>query len=88
MNTPVPHCTTCNHPLPNCACRTVVSVPIVSAPPLPPPTRFRIRYGVVYCEVCDLDARYCRGHTPPPPTQGDGDASDLNKRIRALKGAP
>lgn len=91
MNAPVPHCVACGHPLPSCQCHVGImqsASPIVAAPPLPAPTRFRIRYGVVYCEVCGLSSLYCKGHAPAAPAPGDGAESDLNRRIRALKGAP
>jgi hypothetical protein len=52
--------------------------------PLPTP-RFVLRYGVYVCSVCGMAKEYCRGHTPAPPVQGDGDASDLERRARDSK---
>lgn len=64
--------------------------PFVPQPAPPAPNRF-VKWGdSMVCTVCQLDARYCRGHapspSPPPPPGGDGDASDLNRRVRELRG--
>lgn len=83
-----------------CLCADVVVVSAVTppiaqpfvpaaAPPAPPaPQRF-VKFGdSMVCLTCNLDARYCRGHTPspPPPPDGDGIDSDLNRRIREARG--
>ena len=57
-----------------------VAALLVAAPPLPPPTRFRIRYGIVYCEVCNLDARYCKGHATDAAPESKGVQAELTKR--------
>lgn len=59
----------------------------VPPPVLPPPTRFVLRYGVVYCDVCGLATPYCKGHAPVAPPAQDGDASDLTRRIREARTA-
>lgn len=56
--------------------------------PTPPPQPHFVKFGdSMVCTVCRLDSRYCKGHAPPspPPTTGDGDGSDLSKRIRAAR---
>src|SRR5215204_411818 len=90
MNGFVPHCGRCGHALP-CACQAVamqVPPPIV-APALP--TRKFVKWGgYMICEHCRMAQEWCgcAKAPPPPPTQGDGADSDLNRRIRALKGGP
>jgi hypothetical protein len=64
---------------------SLASVPLPVVPPLPTP-RFVLRYGVYVCSVCGMAKEYCRGHTPAPPVQGDGDASSLERRARECRG--
>lgn len=56
--------------------------PVEAAPALP--ARFVKRYGVIYCQVCDLDARYCKGHAPPDAMSNDAARADRNleQRVR------
>lgn len=61
---------------------------LVSVPPpvLPPPSRF-VKFGdSMICTVCQLDARYCRGHAPAAPPAKDGAESNLIARIRECTG--
>lgn len=61
-------------------------VPAVAAP-TPAPQRFAKFGDSMVCLTCNLDARYCRGHSPSPsPSGGDGIDSDLNRRVRELRG--
>jgi hypothetical protein len=56
-------------------------------PALPPPRQRFIKFGdAMICTICQLDARYCKGHAAPDPPSGDGDASDLNRRVRECMG--
>lgn len=54
----------------------------------PPPPTIRERYGIKYCTLCNLQVDYCKCGTTPAAerTAHDGDGSDLNRRIRAVKG--
>lgn len=55
-------------------------------PSMPPPSRFKIRYGVVYCEVCGMAVPYCPGHAEKDVPSADHAASDsLAKRIAEVK---
>jgi hypothetical protein len=57
------------------------------AAPAPPPARRLVKVGFyMVCSACGLAQEYCKGHTPPPPTQGDGVSSDLIARIREAQG--
>lgn len=54
---------------------------------LPNPTRFRIRFGVVYCALCNLASAYCRcGERSPDAPAQDGAESGLAKRIAEVRG--
>jgi len=56
--------------------------PAQPAAPAAPPTqpRWRTRYGVAYCTICDMAADYCKGHLPPAQSP-DGAESQLLLRI-------
>lgn len=58
----------------------------VPPPILPPPTRFRVRYGVCYCTVCGFAAPFCKGHAPTDPPSPDGAESNLARRIAQARG--
>ena len=58
-----------------------VAAMLVAAPPAyPPPTRIRIRYGIVYCEVCNLAVQYCPCHPPPDAPESKGVQAELLTR--------
>jgi hypothetical protein len=61
---------------------------LVSEPPaMPAPPRRFVKFGDgMICTVCDLDARYCKGHTAPDPPSGDGAESSLERRARECTG--
>lgn len=85
----VPHCGRCGHAMP-CACQaSAMQVP----PPPPPaqPTRRRIgeRYGLRFCANCGFPEAACGcDRETTTPAAPDGAESDLNARIRTLKGGP
>lgn len=55
-------------------------------PPLTKPSTYKIRYGIAYCETCDLAVAYCTcGSTPAADPWADGDRSSIAARIRAHK---
>lgn len=56
------------------------------APPVPPPTRYRLKYGVLECVTCGLAKDYCKGHAPSPSPSQDGADSSLIARIRDCAG--
>jgi len=66
----------------------VLPPPAVTAPALPPATRFVKFGGYMICTRCRYTQEFCgcQKVTPPPPTQGDGDASDLERRVRDCRG--
>ena len=57
------------------------------APGAPAPSGRFVKFGdAMICTTCKLDARYCRGHTPPPAPAKDGAESDLARRIKDCQG--
>lgn len=60
----------------------------IQSMPKPNPTRFRVRFGVCYCIVCDLAVTYCKGHGPPDAMSQDAARADrsLSARINDCKG--
>lgn len=65
------------------------STPARDAPalPTPPPSRFVKKGFYMCCADCGMAVEFCGcAKTPPPPTQGDGESSDLNRRIKDWKG--
>lgn len=61
-----------------------VTAPI-NTPPIPP-ARF-VKFGdAMICTVCQLDARYCRGHAPAAQQAKDGAESSLERRVRECMG--
>lgn len=68
--------------------RAVIAAAQMMVPPSPAvkmPTRFIMRYGVVFCLECGLAAAYCKGHAAPDPPAKDGAESNLAKRIAEAK---
>lgn len=54
--------------------------------PAPPPTRFVRFGGYMICLRCRYTEEFCGCmKSSPPPTQGDGDAGDLERRVRAAR---
>lgn len=69
-----------NHPVPY--------VPAMPAPtPAPAVTRVRKHGYYTYCEICQLEVSFCKGHTVDEAQAGDGDSSDLERRVRAARAA-
>jgi hypothetical protein len=57
-------------------------------PPVPPKTtvqRFRKFGAYSVCDICDLALDYCKGHALPEMGAGDGDTSDLERRVREAR---
>lgn len=76
------HCGTCGRPAVACACP-----PIAPPPVLPPRTKFG---GYLICTVCRMADAYCAcaRQAAPEVASTDGAESNLERRIRALKGTP
>ena len=80
------HCGYCGAVMTACKCQA-------PAPTMPPPApkttvaRFRKHGFYSVCEICGLALDYCKGHALPEMAVGDGDSSDLNKRIREAQAA-
>jgi len=56
-------------------------------PPTPPAARRFVKFGdSMICTICDLDARYCKGHAAPDPPSGDGAESSLERRAKECMG--
>ncbi len=97
MNGWTTFCGRCGVPMRDCACvRTddtraalladiAGALSLVSVPPpvLLEPSRF-VKFGdSMICTVCQLDARYCKGHAP----DGQPAESDLARHIRDAREA-
>jgi hypothetical protein len=76
------YCSTCGRVKP-CVCTATLAA---QSPPALPPSRL-VKFGDnMICTVCNLDARYCKGHAPPDPPANDGAESDLIRRVRECTG--
>ena len=87
MNGPfVLHCGVCGWPMPTCKCQQVANAAAPAGIALPP----RVKQGFyLVCSVCRMVAEYCAcGRQPAQVAAQDGNDSNLNARIRALKGGP
>lgn len=62
--------------------------PPVVAPAVLPPTRYRLKYGVMECVQCGYAKEWCACAKQPAPevAANDGAHSSLEKRIQDWKG--
>jgi len=66
-------------PTPNPAAPVMPSTQTV--PPTKAQDHYHLRYGIVWCDLCNLDVTFCKGHIPPGAPAKDGAESGLAKRI-------
>jgi hypothetical protein len=61
---------------------------LLTTPPTPPKTtvaRFHKHGLYMVCDICGFTVEYCKGHALPEMGAGDGDTSDLAKRVREAR---
>ena len=64
----------------------LINHPVPTTPaPAPAVTRVRKWGYYTYCEICQLEVSFCKGHTVGEPVAGDGAESSLNARVRDAK---
>jgi hypothetical protein len=88
------HCGYCGRAMRNCACGSTPAQPaqpLAVVQPAPATPVARPRYvmfgGYEVCARCNYAREFCGcdKQPSPPPTHGDGDGSDLERRVRAAR---
>lgn len=47
--------------------------------------RWKKRYGITYCSICEFPAEYCKGHPTPDTPAQDGETTQLAQHIAELR---
>ncbi len=76
----VPHCGVCGSPMPACMCHAQVAPTMPAPAPKTTIARFRKFGYFTYCDICQLEMSFCKGHALPE--FGAEPTSDLEKRVR------